>query len=449
MIHSLIGSSQCVRGAITREHSMIRAVLFSGLTVSLAASLTASLAASLLIWLAISGPAHSSTAIEPIRSNSLRAVAENEFQVTGRDPHLVLPVDRMVGADEVATELVLQLAVERRDEDLREIPLEIFYRPLTDNTAGQTVFDPLYRIQFKIPSSNSKNGPIRLPIRLPLRADMQVATQQLRLDIDSCKHCKVTLNALPSLQSAPQTVDAAPGDVAANTADPEADTVANKEPRYLDLRIISGTQPIPTAGLEVANTGWQLNDMQALGEYASVSGNDPFMVSPILDAAVDDLAGILIEIQAPVMASPNFDFQLFYATEKHNFVERASSFMRVKANADNAPLQFYVPLAFLSQQSPGMKLLKRLRLDLATQPKQQQNATWSMPKMVLISNLDTADYQELVPGQLIHNKLQKSSRRQMLLDILDKLGSDLVFSIFYTLLLIAVVLISMRKFRSA
>ncbi|MEM7360632.1 MAG: hypothetical protein AAF431_16185 [Pseudomonadota bacterium] len=382
--------------------------------------------------------------LEPLRVNSLDNLGAGQFTVSGNDPYLVLAVEDQTSEDVVARDLVLAIKVNRDDNDVRDIPLEIFYRSAPSAAdANAILFDPLYRIQFSIPSTSDDSAAAEdTLIRLPVSAEMLPLARQLRLDIDSCRRCSIELMAMPVLDSS------GPEQNSGSQPSQDASQLDDQATSYQNLRIINGARAIPESGLDVDDSAWTLNDLQAIGAFAMVSGNDPFLVSPIIDAAIDDLAGLLIEIDAPNGNQPNFDFQLFYATEKHNFIESASSYIRVGSKADGAPLLFFVPLGFLSTQAPSVKLLKRLRLDIANPVETSEEQIWSPPKIALVSKLESANYQDLIPGQLIHNKLQRSSKRQLLIDILARFGEDIIFSIFYVLLLAGVVTITMRKFRS-
>lgn len=403
---------------------------------------------------------------EPLKTHNLQKTADSHYTVIGNDPYFVLPLRHQASTTH-NSELHLSLVLERLDDDERDIPLEVFFRPLVaenQTVDGATIFDPLFRIQFRVPDhgaehnsfepSSARPDSAREPkvrrISLPLPDDVSVDSSTVRFDIDSCQACTVSVIDLAVIKG-PAT------DISEDNKDEKV-----MPQGWNNLKILNGAKPIPENGLELGAGAWSLNDMEIAASSLAITGGDPYLVSPIIDVATESLSGVLVEIEPhlPEVAwsaatpekNPHYTFQLFYSTEKHQFTEYASTIMRLPTASDQAPLQFFIPLDFLSIRMPKIRLLRRLRLDIEN-PNFDNNRShvlsWSFPKVVLIGPRQAEQYRELIPAQLLHSKLQKASRRQTLIGILKKISADLAFSISYTMLLLLVAAIIIQKFRSA
>ena len=357
------------------------------------------------------------------------------YRITGDDPYFVLPVNG-VRADADAS-LSLAISIEDPQTVERSVPMELFFNA-SDGGSG-AVFDPAFRFKFRIPAGQNQT------FELPLSPDISLSDGQLaRIDIDGCGGCLIKLNS--GLRLSRVTAGAADGET----------LLVN------DSRLYNGFKSVPPAGLEVNLSEWTLHDLKIVKSATvqkalllSQTGNDPFLVSPLLDIRTDTFGGVLIELDAPPTAKPIYDFQVFYATEAHAFVERASSILRVAgskaASSEINKLRFLVPLDFLSTQSPPDQLLQRLRLDLpptvAINRQADAAQNWLLRSIKIINPQQLSEYQNLIPHQLIHSKRQRASHGQTLRGILAKISGDLGFTLGYALLLLLVVIISIRKYR--
>ena len=77
------------------------------------------------------------------------------------------------------------------------------------------------------------------------------------------------------------------------------------------------------------------------------------MISPILDVGTATLGGVQFSLRAPADVQ-NANFQLFYATDTHRFIEAASSFVKIPTLGDWQ--QFVIPLNFLASEAPAAQV---------------------------------------------------------------------------------------------
>ena len=247
----------------------------------------------------------------------------------------------------------------------------------------------------------------------------------LRLDFNHCSKCLVALNGAPLMSK-------------------------NSLDNYAKANIIrsrNGLQSLEDQALNIIPSNWQGHHLDANGK---VDGNDPFVVSPPLDIDTNKLAGVYLEISGSGTentAVTRATFQLFYATEAHDFIEAASIYAKVNSNncpdkhlksnlSSQKPLPTYcvfLALDFLSEQAPAREVLERMRLDFSN-----KTSLWKIQKVALIPTSEKSEYLAYTPDLLAQSKLQKASKRQLVRNIINRLSRDPWFLVVYTLLLLAV-----------
>ena len=174
-----------------------------------------------------------------------------------------------------------------------------------------------------------------------------------------------------------------------------------------------------------------------------MNGKDPFIVSPLIDADTQQLGGVRFALNATEVEAAQLDFQLFYATERHGFVESASTLIRVPASS-GPEITFAIPLAFLGAEFPKTTLLERLRLDFDSA---LSNASWQLLSVDVLDQTEMAKHQSLIPERMLQNKQQRARGVGLVIKSLKKVVSDPGFTVGYLLLLIITTLGFWRVYR--
>ncbi len=334
--------------------------------------------------------------VELLNTHDLVEKGTNNYQVAGNDPYWVFKPK--------ASELPAQFLKLNITTSKGNRPAELFFKQRGN------VFDPWYRLSFNAPG----NGDVA--IRIPDTVQIEVG-QTLRLDINRCGSCDIKF----STASLSQTSDGA--------AEVEI------------TRLFNGIQAVDDSGKLITLDDWQLNDVAGLLSGFTITNNDPYLVSPDLNVGTQNLAAVYFKVSVPKNANVNNDYQLFYATEKHAFIEPATSLIRLEN--DSAPyVELLFPLDFLSREIPADSLLQKVRLDLPL-----IEGKWSLDEAKLLSFAQLEHYQNSAPRQLVQYKRQRSSGLALIKKSLMNVFSDLGFVFSYLLLLIAIAFGFIRAFK--
>jgi len=371
-------------------------------------------------WLlACSSPIY---AIDFLSTKGVSKTGKDNYKIVTADPHFVIAIDGLENSSTKNRTLSLPIEVKRQPGMQQTVQIVLFFAPI--NLGEEHTFDPLHRLTFIMPDRKAKE------ILIPLPDELSLPGSTIRLDIDNCQSCDVKFNGnLRYLRSFNR----------------EANQDLFKVEEY---RLINGTKPIPKEGLSLDVISWKPHAIDMSGKQVNVIDNDPFLVSEALDFDTEELGGIKIKLIPPQTKSNIHSFQLFYGTERHIFIERASAILKVAADKTepSKAIEFIVPLDFLSSRFPPDRLLTRLRLDFP-EKQSKENELWAIQSVDLITKQQLPEYRNLIPSQLVHFKFQKASKRQIIKGIFNKITSDLGFTIFYLWLLISCILVSLWLFR--
>lgn len=378
-------------------------------------------ALSLLISAAFSGLCYADAILG---LNSIEQQANNTYVTNGPDSFVIFKLD---ASEQIrqnqgsANHISLDLSLTDPSK-VSELNLEVFFKPLEQE--GELRFDPLYRLRLLVPSAaleiESGKLLIAVPNELELRAD-----QKIRIDIDNCAACSFQINGAPQLIN--QTKETLPS--------------VNQVFAY---RVFNGAKPLPANGVNVDTQDWHLNHILRSNNALMVDGNDPYLVSHDLDINTQDLGGVLFTLRYQKPSTAPRDYQLFYATDNHAFVEHASGAVRVKDDQDGVS-RFVIPLQFLSESQPVARVLQRLRLDLL--PAGDNPSSWYFNETRVLSKAQISEYANLVPARIVHNKRQRATGIQLLKNVLKKVLSDPWFVALYLLLIILTGLGFWRQFK--
>ncbi len=353
--------------------------------------------------------------------NDIKALSENSFLLIGKDPYLSF-TPLSAGHDNAEAKLLtLNFQLKPGSDAPDDVRMELFFKESTSQAAPY--FDSNYRMSFSVPkahlNSNTPTFTIALPDNWP-----SGSTQRLRLDINGCAGCNFKALSYPNLSS--------------RHLDTENRVIITPS------HVFNGLTPISPDGIDITNNDWHLNDLERKNSQLTLTGGDPFLVSQALNIDTNELGGVQIHLRATPTINKAQDFQLFYASEKHGFVEGASTSLRVDPNADNE-FKFIVPLAFLSSEKPQVKNLARIRLDLDGRVNQTE-ASWVIEKIKLVHYSELANKTHLIPRSRITNKRQRAHGFKLVMKSLNKIGSDIGFSIAYLLLLLTTALCFWRSY---
>jgi len=356
--------------------------------------------------------------------NNIEQRVDKVYSVNGSDPFIVFKLgasERIKQSKANANYISLDISVaEPINRD--NVTFELFFKPIKID--GQIAFDPLYRMQLDVPLSALEAHSDSLMIALPDDIKLQI-DQEIRLDFNACKKCAFQISSPPLLING------------ANTDTPNANKV-------FAHRILNGAKSIPDAGMELDSEEWHLNQILKLNNLLTIDGQDPYLVSPDLDIDTNTLGGVLFSLDYQLTSDEPRNYQLFYATGQHAFVENASSTVRVNDDNDGIS-RFVIPLHFLSESHPKARILERLRLDLLP-PSANNLGAWSFAEIKLLSKKDMSKHLQQVPTRIIHNKRQRAAGLGLVKKVVKKLLSDPWFLVMYGFLLIMTIVGFWRQF---
>jgi hypothetical protein len=280
---------------------------------------------------------------------------------------------------------------------------ELFYKVVSDSRESFK-FDPNFRIKFK-----STMGQIieQKGIYLDLPQNITLLDQQaLRLDIDGCGGCRLS------------------------TTESQLFTTLNhseiRENRITPIiRNHSGVATVEPAGIKLNLDDWNSNHISGGPSDFKLDGFDPFFVSPPLNISTQNLAGLYFKVRSPFQTSA---YQVFYATESHQFIESASSILELPTNKDGVS-EFFIPMRFLSEQQPIQNTLNRIRFDIVASDELKPQP-WSVEELMVVPHSKFNHYKKYIPARLLQRKQQKSSVTQLLIGSIERVFSDLLFALF-------------------
>lgn len=331
-----------------------------------------------------------------IETHNIRKTSDGIYIVGQNDPYFVFNLRG--DSNTTLTTLQFDIAIDTDSTDLSNVPMELFFHYESQR------FSPLYRIVFSVPASQSN-----IALQLPANTNIKPG-DKLRLDINNCARCKFSMLNAPKL-------------------------VGDSEHKLSSARLIqaqrvyNGASQVSKSGNALDTKNWQLHDLKQRDGKLQPTGNDPYLVSGLIDIDTSQLGGIYFQLE--VSQTTATDYQVFYATERHEFIESASAVMRVTPQPGGYS-EFVLPLDFLSNESPVAQLLRKLRLDIVTDD--QQN-NWAIKQVTLLHKDQINKFQSLVPARLTQSKQQRATGLGLAAKIVKNILSDLGFALSYLLLL--------------
>lgn len=341
------------------------------------------------------------------------------LRVTGEDPYIITKPYREPGKPSY---LLLDLRVNGTAATNSPVRMEVFFKPKIESGAPVSTisqFDARYRVQFSVDRDTLANGKTPLLVALPESSDSSEPSI-VRIDIDACSDCSIEFLSHPKFFSEP------------------LNNIAVIEP----TRVLNGVITVPDSGLPISVENWQLHDLERQQSGLSATGNDPYLVSPYLDLETANLGGVLVTLVNPPIDFAALDFQLFYATAAHGFVETATVYTRVQYSV-GSELSFVLPLAYLSQQPPAINVVDRIRLDFPT----IEQGHWEIAEISILSKQQLQEQETRVSPYTIERKSQSPSSTQLVRQSLLKVFSDSGFVLSYLILLLITVAVFWRSFR--
>lgn len=365
-----------------------------------------------------------------IDTNSISKNERGHYLIGANDPYFVFD-HSSGGKDNTNRHWLLPLTLVSQTKKNQRIDVEVFFDGKYAN--NRRVFSPRKYLKFSVESQDWRESS-GLNITLP--TDVRFSDNSLlRVDLNGCTKCEVSLNAAPRLNAEPSS-------------------------NYANTKLLQQRNGLNTPEQLIINIPVEQWSRNNIDDQGILTGQDPFMVSPALDTNTNKLAGIYFEVSSKINDAVSNSskhteravFQLFYATETHGFIEAASSYARISPHQSSSSEQqkselekhyrFYLPLDFLGYQSPKQEILERVRLDFSN-----LNASWFLSKSELIPESQKKNYIAFLPELHAQKKLQKASLNQVVKNIFSRLGRDLGFLFGYLLLLCGTLYFIWRNYR--
>jgi len=339
--------------------------------------------------------------VAPLEVHDIRAEDNSRYILTGPDSYFRFSA---INNEERPRYLILNFKLES-ESDYEFVKMELFFKA---RAADENHFDPFYRVRFNVDTAILSSQASAIAIAIPNTPT--TGSRPMRLDIDSCKQCRFQLVSYPKLTS----------NLPAN--------IKLIQP----YNVINGLQEIPEEGQQLATENWLLKDLAHSASGVAIDGNDPFMISPLLDASTSEFGGILFDLTSTDISVKSYNFQLFYATEFHGFTEQASTRVRAKSK-ETGSVKFVVPLEFLGKEHPKSVFLQRLRLDF---PEDQSEAHWRLNNVTLLHRSQMEQYRTLVPKRRLEVKRQRATGFGLIRKVILRVFSDTTFILSYLILLL-------------
>lgn len=361
----------------------------------------------LLAWLVLLAFSSQAISNQALTLNDLQYSSENEqYYVIGNDPFITFKPEKITSEKLTIKSQYLIFELKLTQENTL---MQLFFK---EQSGG---FNPQYKIEFLAPQEF-------FALKLPAEIDLNRTT--LRLDIEQCHQCQFSFNGA-RIESQPDMLTIV-----------EATSIKNGG-------IMIGKQE----GVKIPSNSWSLNDLSGTISAFSVSGNDPFIASSLLDISTEGLGGVYFKLESPKSNSANgsvhSDFQLFYSTENNPFSQRYSSVARLR-NSDKSTreIELFFPLDYLNLETPRDQILERIRLDLPL-----TEGVWSLKNSQLIHVDQLQKYSSMKPIQLLQKKRQRLQGLSLAKKVLNNIWADTTFSIGFLLLLFVVSGLFIRSFR--
>lgn len=357
-----------------------------------------------LVFLAFSSQAISN---QGLALNDLQYSTENEqYYVIGKDPFITFRPEQITSGKSTIEPQYLIFELKIKQENTL---MQLFFK---EQSGG---FNPQYRMEFLAPQG---------PFALKLPAEIYLNSTTLRLDIEQCQQCQFSFNGA-RLESIPATYTVI-----------EATNIKNGSVKINRQE-----------GMKIPSDSWSMNDLSGSVSEFSVSGNDPFIASSLLDISTEGLGGVYFKLQRPKQTGPDdsmyADFQFFYSTENSSFSQHYSSVARLSINdKPTQEIELFFPLDYLNLETPKDQILKRVRLDLPL-----IDGNWSLKNSKLIHVDLLQRYSSIKPTQLLQRKRQRLQGLSLLRKVLSNIWSDKSFSIGFLLLLLVVSGLFIKAFR--
>ena len=299
----------------------------SGSIVALSKHVLVFIALACFLYPAFSSENISKNHFEKANNNSAE---DSKFIVAGNDPYITFDTQYKSINDD--SELFLNIDLGR---EVKNLELELFYHTKDEQ------FSPYFKVKFLVPSFPAS-------LKLPAEVSSNLGSK-LRLDLVSCTNCVVDFSSVPEITS----------------------TASNSQ-TIAAIKDANVVKALPQIGSKLTLNDWLINHIDGDITKFNISGEDPFIVSPLFSINTDGFAGVFIHLTAPTSDAAYNDYQLLYQTERHGFSSTARSTFRI-ANKNTNSVEFFIPLPFLSQELPKDHILKRIRLDIPL-----INGSWSL-----------------------------------------------------------------------
>ena len=216
----------------------------------------------MLVLLAASFCINIANAYASIIKNDLTLVSNDkeasidEFIVTGNDPYIIFNTNSLEN-NKRDGKLFLELDLGSK---VTNVKIELFYK------AKDQQFSPTSKLQYVVPSF-----PASLEIPSEIAPRMSAS---FRLDLVDCNSCIIDLSSSTKIDHEPKAI-----------------TIVKP--------LLSKIRQLPKQGHDFSNEEWRLNDLSGSIKEFQVSGDDPFIVSPLFSFSTNEFAGVYIQLDSP------------------------------------------------------------------------------------------------------------------------------------------------------
>ncbi|MEO0368001.1 MAG: hypothetical protein AAF197_04355 [Pseudomonadota bacterium] len=339
----------------------------------------------------------------PVSVNAAKPLGTNRYEISGNDDFFVFRSDDLGVED---SRLSLPFYFERLGQN-EEVMITLFFQGR--KIAERFRFSSSAKAVFNFAAQEDGSMTVSLPSTV-----LDSLGEFVRIDVDHCNACQLSLG-----QNQRGSANVIKGDM---------------------TLLRTGENALAKTEVIQLNDQWSRN---AISETGEVLGADPYLVSPYLDVATDNLAGVYLELMQSDAEYSEHNLQFFYATEGHGFVEAASTIFRVKTQ-DGVTAKVFLNLDFLASGNPSRATIERIRLDF-----DGAGGNWQLLAVEMVALQDRGDYQAYRPAKLRVSKMQTPSKADLVNGIWSRLTADPVFLLLYLFGILGVAVFTLRGWRKA
>ncbi len=306
----------------------------------------------------------------------------------------------------------LRIEVLEAEKDARGVLIRYEMSDFPEGFRSELFFETdLHGIEEKFKYPITLKGQKFNQLYIPLDMYEEEELTAIRWDIDECEGCRFKITEISFVESA---------------SDQRYDTLIPNS--YQPLTFVTQNQ-LGGNGQDYIIQDFHISGFEHLGgNVLKVKTEDPFIVSPLLDFPLSQLAGVYFRLGVPPTQNGALHFRLGWRTYKFGYRNR--TVFRLQ-NGNDKYIEVFIPFNPLS----GEKLLRKFHLRFEP----DIGDVWTFETIRLIPFDQMSDYRKFEPAAIANFPGVRSDWANILKGGFRKMVQDKFFFSFYLFVLLAVV----------